>query len=257
MKWILYEVSERVAYITLNRPEKRNALSHELVAELDSCLVQAEKDEQVKVVVLRANGEAFCAGADLAYLQQLQHFSFEENLSDSLYLKQLFLRIYQLEKVVIAQVQGHALAGGCGLATVCDYVFAVPAAKFGYTEVKIGFVPALVMVFLLRKLGDQRARKLLLSGDAITASQALELGLITAVVEPDQLSATVNTFVRKLIRNNSGQSMKLTKQLIDAVQSLPLEQALQLAAETNARARATEDCKRGIAAFLNREEITW
>ncbi len=147
MDIVLYEVKERIGYLTLNRPEKRNALNFELVAALKEAFTRAENDPGVKVVVLRANGEAFCAGADLAYLQQLQQFSFEENLADSNHLKDLFLMIYQLKKVVIAQVQGHALAGGCGLATVCDFVFAVPEAKFGYTEVKIGFIPALVLVF--------------------------------------------------------------------------------------------------------------
>ena len=155
MKYIDYTVQNRKAYITLNRPGKRNALSHELVAELKEAFHLAEKEDQAKVVILKANGEAFCSGADLAHLQQLQNFSHEENLADSNHLKELFLQIYSLKKVVIAQVQGHALAGGCGLATVCDFIFAVPEAKFGYTEVKIGFIPAIVMVFLLRKIGLQ------------------------------------------------------------------------------------------------------
>src|SRR5262249_42264171 len=146
MDLVLYEVNDRIGFITLNRPEKRNALSFELVSALKEVFSKAEEDPAVKVVVLRANGEAFCAGGDLAYLQQLQKFSFEENLADSNHLKTLFLKIYQLKKIVIAQVQGHALAGGCGLATVCDFVIAVPEARFGYTEVKIGFVPALVLV---------------------------------------------------------------------------------------------------------------
>ena len=141
MSLVIFTVKDRVGYITLNRPDKRNALSHELVIELIDAFDKAEQDSSVKVVVLKAAGEAFCAGADLAYLQQLQNFSFEQNLEDSRQLKNLFLKIYQLKKVVIAQVQGHALAGGCGLATVCDFTFAVPEAKFGYTEVKIGFSP--------------------------------------------------------------------------------------------------------------------
>jgi methylglutaconyl-CoA hydratase len=144
MSLVIYTVKDRVGYITMNRPEKRNALSHELVMELTHAFDTAENDLSVKVIVLKAQGDAFCAGADLAYLQQLQNYSFEQNLEDSRQLKNLFLKIYQLKKVVIAQVQGHALAGGCGLATVCDFTFAVPEAKLGYTEVKIGFIPALV-----------------------------------------------------------------------------------------------------------------
>ncbi len=257
MSLIIYSVKDRVGYITLNRPEKRNALSHELVNELTAAIDQAENDSSVKVIILKANGDTFCAGADLAYLQLLQNFSFEENLEDSRQLKNLFLKIYQLKKVVIAQVQGHALAGGCGLATVCDFTFAVPEAKFGYTEVKIGFIPALVSVFLIRKIGEHKAKQLLLTGEVIKAPEALSRGLIHQVVNAEDLEQTVFEFASDLIRNNSGQSMQLTKQLIAQVQSMSLEEGLEQAASMNAHARATEDCKTGIAAFLNKQELKW
>jgi methylglutaconyl-CoA hydratase len=257
MKFIEYSVSERIGWITLNRPDKRNALSYELIAELKDAFFRAEEDADVKVIVLRARGQAFCAGADLAYLQQLQQFSYEENLQDSTHLKELFLQIYHHPKVVIAQVQGHALAGGCGLATVCDHVISASTAKFGYTEVKIGFVPAIVMVFLLRKIGEGRAKEWLLSGDLYTAHQAQQIGLINTVVPEEALENEVMTYATKLINSNAGQSMKLTKQMIATIQSLPLDEALRYAAESNAQARATEDCKKGIAAFLNKEKIVW
>jgi methylglutaconyl-CoA hydratase len=254
---VVYTVKDRVGYITLNRPEKRNALSHELVSALTDAFDQAEEDARVKVVVLNANGQAFCAGADLVYLQQLQHFSYEQNLEDSRKLKGLFLKIYRLKKVVIAQVQGHALAGGCGLATVCDFTFSVPEAKFGYTEVRIGFIPALVSVFLIRKIGEHKAKQLLLTGEVINAQDALSYGLIHQVVKAEELERLVFEFASTLILNNSGQSMELTKQLISQVQSLSLEEALELAAAMNAKARATDDCKQGIAAFLNKQELKW
>lgn len=257
MNYIKYQVENRVGVITLNRPDKRNALNHQLVAELKSAFDMAERDEQVKVVVLNAEGDAFCAGADLGYLQDLQKFSHEENLADSNHLKELFLKIYRLPKVVIAQVQGHALAGGCGLATVCDFTFAVPEAKFGYTEVKIGFIPAIVMVFLLRKLGEQKAKQLLLTGDLIKAQAAFDMGLISKVVAKENLEEEVRTLAQTLIKNNSGQSMALTKQMIGDVQSLTLDEALDYAAKMNATARASADCKKGIAAFLNKEELSW
>lgn len=257
MSLVIYTVKDRVGYITLNRPEKRNALSHELVIELTGAFDKAEQDSSVKVVVIKAEGEAFCAGADLAYLQQLQYFSFEQNLEDSRQLKNLFLKIYQLKKVVIAQVQGHALAGGCGLATVCDFTFAVPEAKFGYTEVKIGFIPALVSVFLIRKVGEHKAKQLLLTGEVIKAQEAMERGLINMVLKAEDLEKTVFEFASNLIRSNSGQSMQLTKQLIAQVQSLSLEDGLEQAAMMNAHARATEDCKKGIAAFLNKQDLKW
>lgn len=257
MKLVTYQVQERIGILTLNRPEKRNALSHELVADLKEAIGHAEKDDHVKVIVLKANGEAFCAGADLSYLQQLQKFTHEENLQDSNHLKELFLKIYALPKVVIAQVQGHALAGGCGLATVCDFAYAAPEAKFGYTEVKIGFIPALVSVFLLRKIGEAKSKELLLGGELISAEAAVHMGLINKVVPSEKLESEVFTLAKKLASGNSGQSMKLTKQLIADVQSLGLHEALTYAAEMNAKARNTDDCKRGIAAFLNKEKLTW
>lgn len=188
MEIVQYEVRDRIGFITLNRPEKRNALNEELVTKLGETFDKASADNDVKVIVLKANGDAFCSGADLGYLQNLQNFSFEENLVDSTRLKDLFLKIYRLNKIVIAQVEGHAIAGGCGLATVCDFIYSVPEAKFGYTEVKIGFIPAIVMVFLVRKIGDQRARQLLLSGGLITAGEALQLGLITSVPDKQSIS---------------------------------------------------------------------
>src|SRR5258707_11064917 len=198
MSLVLYEVKERIGYVTLNRPEKRNALSHELVTALKEAFDQAEKDPMAKVIVLRANGETFCAGADLASLQKLQTFSFEENVADSNHLKELFLKIYQLKKVVIAKVQGHALAGGCGLATVCDFVFAVPEAKFGYTEVKIGFIPAIVLVFLIRKIGEKMAKHLLLSGELFQGNEAMSFGLINYLVSKDKLNESVLEFAQNL-----------------------------------------------------------
>lgn len=257
MSLVDYHVNDRVAFITLNRPEKRNALNHELVTGLKQAFDRAADDAQAKVIVLKANGEAFCAGADLEYLQKLQKFSFEENLQDSNHLKDLFLKIYTHPKVVIAQVQGHALAGGCGLATVCDFVSAVPTAKFGYTEVRIGFIPAIVTVFLLRKLGEAKAREMLLSGELFSADQVRHLGLINHVIDSGELEHDVLQLAKKLVETNSAESMKLTKQLIAETPSRSLDDALRYAAEMNAHARGTNDCKRGIAAFLNKEKLTW
>ena len=257
MKYVTYQVEDRIGTITLNRPDKRNALSGMMVEELKSAFARAEADDEVKVVVLAAAGDAFCAGADLAYLQQLQNNTYEENLEDSASLMALFKQIYLLDKVVIAQIQGHAIAGGCGLATVCDFSFTVPEAKFGYTEVRIGFIPAIVKVFLLRKLGEGKAKELLLSGDLIDAERASELGLINWVVEADALAEKVKAFAGKLVAKNSGQSMQLTKRMIAEVQSMGLDEGLMHAAEQNAHARATADCQKGIAAFLNKEKIKW
>jgi methylglutaconyl-CoA hydratase len=257
MNFLKYHIAENIAYITLNRPEKRNAFSFELVKELKEAFELAEHNNLVKIVVLQAEGTAFCAGADLDYLQKLQHLSYEENLADSTYLKDLYLQMYSFPKIIIASVQGHALAGGCGLVTVCDFVFAVPEAKFGYTEVKIGFVPAIVMTFLLRKIGESRAKSLLLTGNLIGAKEAQNIGLVNEVIDTANLSTTVRLFATSLIENNSAVAMSSTKLLMNEVQNLQLSEALQTAAVSNAQARGTADCKKGIAAFLNKEKIVW
>lgn len=257
MNYIQYSITDRIAFITLNRPEKRNALSYELVEELKQAFDIAAQNDLVKVIVLRATGDAFCAGADLGYLQKLQQFTYEENVADSNHLKELFLKIYTLSKIVIAQIQGHALAGGCGLAAVCDFSVAVQGSKFGYTEVKIGFIPAIVMVFLLRRIGEGRSKQLLLSGELISAEEAQQVGLINYISSAEMLEEEVLRLATRLITTNSSQSMASTKQMIAAVQTMPLEQALEYASTMNAKARASEDCQRGIAAFLNKEKIIW
>lgn len=254
---ILYQVEDRIASIKLNRPEKRNALNDHIVSELKDAFEKAEKDDSVKVIVLSGEGEAFCAGADLAYLKGLQNNSFDENLADSQHLRGLFEQIYRLEKVVIAKVTGHAIAGGAGLATVCDLVYAVPEALYGYTEVKIGFVPAIVSLFLLRKCGEAVSKDLLLTGRLISADEAVQKNCFTGIFEASAIDAEVNKIAKKLCSQASGDSLRLTKELIGTVQELPLSEGLDFAANMNAKARATKDCKSGIAAFLNKEKLLW
>jgi methylglutaconyl-CoA hydratase len=254
---VIYNVKERVGYITLNRPEKRNALSFDFVQQIKRVFVQAESDENCKVIVIKGNGDAFCSGADLSSLQAMQNNTYDENLADSKNLMELFAMIYQSRKVVIAQVEGAALAGGCGLATICDFCFATTDSKFAYTEVKIGFVPAIVMVFLLRKVGEQTAKRILLTAEILTAEQAKNFQLINEVVNFEEIEEHVFNFAQKLCKGASGQSLALTKQMIDEVQNRSLIDALNYAAEMNAYARQTNDCKKGINAFLNKEKLVW
>ncbi|MGE7776786.1 enoyl-CoA hydratase/isomerase family protein [Chitinophaga sp. NPDC101104] len=257
MSGITYAVAGRIATITLNRPEKRNALNGEVVHALRKAFAQAEADGQVKVVVLAASGKAFCAGADLDYLRQLQQFDFEENYADSRELMQLFREMYELKKPVIAQIEGDALAGGCGLATVADLSYAVPEARFGYTEVKIGFVPALVSVFLVRKIGEGRARELMLTGALVPAETAERYGLITAVVPADRIAGHVQEMAERLCNEASANSLTVTKQLIANVFDTSLEDGLEAAARTNAETRRHPDCQKGIAAFLDKKKPEW
>ena len=250
-------VEKRIGHIFLNRPDKRNALNSEIVTELKDAFIAFENNDEVKVIVLGGNGDAFCAGADLGYLQTLQNNTYEENLEDSSHLMSLFDTIYHLKKVVIALVEGHAIAGGAGLATVCDMVFSVPEAKMGYTEVKIGFIPAIVSIFLLRKIGESKSKDLLLSGRLIDATEAKEFGMVNFIHSKETIREELQNYLKGLIKGASGQSLELTKRLIFTVQDTQLKPALEKAAAMNADARATADCKKGIASFLNKEKITW
>lgn len=257
MAYIQYEIKNRIACITLNRPEKRNALNDEMVKELKETFHQAEGDAEVKLIILKANGTVFSAGADLEYLKKLQQYSYKENLEDSKNLMMLFLQIYRYPKLVIAQVEGHAIAGGCGLATVCDLCYAVPEAEFGYSEVQIGFIPAIVSVFLSKKIGEGTAREYLLTGRRITASEAVASGLINGLFEKDVIDRQIYDLAVKLCTSTSVQSIAQTKKLLADSAGKPLEEALRLAAERNARARANEDCQKGIAAFLAKKKPEW
>lgn len=259
MNWnfVNYNCEERIGFITLNRPEKRNALNALFVSELKEAFGMAEKDENCKVIVLKAKGLAFCAGADLAYLKELQANSYEDNLSDSTHLMEMFQQIYTLPKVVIAQVQGSAIAGGCGLATVCDLVVSADEAKFGYSEVKIGFIPAIVSVFLIKQIGVAKSKELLLTGKIISAQEAEDFGLIHQISTKEKLENSVMELAQSLVQKASADSLALTKQLINGISDKSLAEGFKWAAEMNAQARESDDCKKGISSFLNKEKLNW
>lgn len=255
--FVNYYTDKRVGYIVLNRPEKRNALNDLFVEELKEIFDFAENDKNAKLIVLKSSGDVFCAGADLSYLKKLQNNSFDENLVDSNNLKDLFDKIYNLNKIVIAQVEGHAIAGGGGLATVCDFVFSTPDAKYGFTEVKIGFVPAIISTFIIRKIGETKTKELLLTGDLISANDAKNMNLINFVFDKENIENEINIFTKNICENTSAESLKLTKKLISDVQSMSVKDALSYSANLNAIARQTVDCKKGIASFINKEKIIW
>lgn len=251
------DLDKNIHSITLNRPEKRNALSYEMVSELKKAFTSCFNDPSSRVIILKAEGIAFCAGADLAYLQQLQKNTFEENLEDSRHLGLLFELIYGGPKPVIAQIQGHAIAGGTGLASICDFSISVPEAKFGYTEVRIGFIPALVSVFLINKIGEGKARELLLSGRLIEAQAANDYGIINKVVGPEELESETLTLAESLRDKCSGNSISETKKLIQSLIGKSMAEGLDLAANMNAKTRESDDCKKGIQAFLDKEKPKW
>ncbi|HTP12694.1 MAG TPA: enoyl-CoA hydratase-related protein [Bacteroidota bacterium] len=255
---IKYTLADRICTISLSRPEKHNALDDVMISELTSAFQSAQKSNEIKVILLKAEGESFSAGADLGYLQKISKYDFDQNQRDSANLMKLFQLVYNQRKPVIALVQGNALAGGCGLATVCDIVLAArETARFGYTESRIGFIPAIVMIFLVRRVGEGRARELTIRGNTISAEEALRIGLINIVVPAVQLEEAGEKLARELVTHCSSSSMGLIKELLARINGMTMNDALEYAANLNALTRMTDDCKAGIEAFLRKEEIKW
>src|SRR5437868_7655622 len=245
---VLYSVDGAVARITLNRPEKRNALNNAVIAGIKQGLREAAADESVKVVVISGAGKDFCAGADLSALQKIAGASVVENSEDARSLLELFLLIRQLPVPVVAAVTGRALAGGCGLATACDLVLASGSARFGYPEVRIGFVPAMVMAILRRNVSEKRAFELVTLGAEIGAEEALELGLVNRVFDDETFADEVRAFVRRF-QKVSRSAVSLSKRLLYQIDGLDFEGALQCGSDTNVIGRMTEDCKKGLERF--------
>lgn len=255
---LLYEIQDRVARLTLNRPEKRNAFDDVMVQELTQAFLAAAKDPVVKVIVLSANGPAFCAGADLEYLARVSSYDLEANRADSVKLVQLLKVMAEIRKPIVASVNGPALAGGCGLATACDFVIAAKEhATFGYPEVRIGFIPAIVTVMLLRRVSEGVARELILEGRTIDAAEAFRIGLISEVVPAASLDERLAHRVRTLVERNSPVAMGLCKELLARVPGMNVADALEFAANMNAAARMTSECRAGISAFLKKETPCW
>lgn len=248
---ILYSVDNSVASITLNRPEKRNALNDELIAAIKQALKQASADESVRVIVISGAGKDFCSGADLSAIQKIAQASVADNADDARSLLELFLLIRQIHVPVVAAVKGRALAGGCGLASACDLVLASETARFGYPEVKIGFVPAMVLAILRRNVSEKRAFELLTRGEEISAVHAKLIGLVNQVFKDNLFDADVSEYVRRFSELSST-AVALTKGLLYQVDGLSFTDALETGADVNVIARLTEDCQQRIAKFLNK-----
>jgi methylglutaconyl-CoA hydratase len=246
---VLVKDNDGVRTLTLNRPNKRNALNDELIAALSNSLRDAESDRSLRAIVIRGAGSDFCSGADLSSLQKIADSSYEENLEDAKRLMDLFVQIRKTSVPVIAAVHGRALAGGEGLATACDIVLATRSARFGYPEVKIGFVPAMVMAILRRNIGEKIAFELSTQGFEFSAERALELGLVNHVYDDNEFERRIAEYV-SIYSKTSSSAVRLTKRLLYQMDGLNFEKAVLAGAETNAEARMTEDCKKGIARFL-------
>ena len=248
---INYEIKNEIGILKLNRPEKRNALHPELVKQMKSKLKEAAEDESVKVLIITGEGIAFCAGADLEYLNEIRNYSSLQNEKDSRELAELFVTIYNYPKPVIAAVNGAAIAGGCGLASVCDIIVADELnARFGYSEVKIGFIPAIVSTFLIRRVGEGMAKQLLVSGEIIEAKRAYEIGFVNYLC-PKALEFSLD--IASKLKDNSQQSIKLTKEMIRKVSGLSVEDAVEYCIGLNTISRTTDDFKKGLNNFLTKK----
>ena len=248
---INFEIKNEIGILKLNRPEKRNALHPELVKQMKSKLKEVAEDESVKVLIITGEGKAFCAGADLEYLNEIRNYSSLQNEKDSRELAELFVTIYNYPKPVIAAVNGAAIAGGCGLASVCDIIVADELnARFGYSEVKIGFIPAIVSTFLIRRVGEGMAKQLLLSGETIEAKRGYEIGLIN-YLSSNVLELSLD--IASKLKENSQQSLKMTKEMTNRVSELSVDDAVEYCIGLNTISRTTADFKQGLYNFLTKK----
>jgi methylglutaconyl-CoA hydratase len=249
---VLYQTADGVARVTLNRPEKRNALDGEVVAALRGALAEAGGDKSVRAILIDGSGKDFCSGADLAALAHVAGAGVLDNLEDARNMAEVFLAMRRAPKPVVAGVRGRALAGGCGLASACDIVLASESAQFGYPEVNVGFVPAMVMALLRRSVSEKAAFALVITGDIVSAARARELGLVHAVYPDAGFDGEAAAFARKLAAKPPT-AIALTKQLLYRADTLPFESALEAGVEVNAIARMTDDFKQGVARFLKKD----
>lgn len=252
---LLLDTTEHLSIITLNRPEKRNAITTQMIADLQSALDAIEKTN-ARVVIITGTGKAFCAGIDLELLQAIAQQTPAENQDDSRRIAKMFRKIWSYSRPLIAAVNGHALAGGCGIATLCDFTLSVPEAKFGYTEVKIGFLPAIVSVFLSRQIGEKRCRDLLLTGRLVEAAEAKELGLVNEIVSSDKLMDRAHELAADLLAA-SPSSITRAKHLLVSAAAAGVDHDLERAVLESARVRCTPDFKEGLAAFLEKRKPIW
>lgn len=252
MSEIIVETRNSIAFITLNRPEKRNALNDALINSLKNALSEAAADENLRAIVIKGAGKDFCSGADLSALQKIAESDVLENLRDAENLLELLAMIRRIKIPVIAAVHGRALAGGCGLATACDIVLAAKSARFGYPEVKIGFVPAMVMAILRRNLPEKKSFELITQGFEFSADEAERFGLINRVFGDEEFESEVENFAG-VYATVSRSAVVLSKKLLYQMDGMTFDTALETGAEVNTIARLTEDCQKGIARFLKKD----
>jgi methylglutaconyl-CoA hydratase len=248
---ILYEVQNGIGRITLNRPDKRNALDGELIGELKEAIAASAQDDQCRVVLITGAGKDFCSGADLAGLEKTAQAGVLDNMADARRMADVFLMMRNHPRPVIAAVHGRALAGGCGVATACDIILAAETAQFGYPEVNIGFVPAMVMAILRRSISEKAALEMVVGGEIISAGRAYEIGLVHRLYPDEHFQNEVDSYAMRLAAKSTSAVM-LSKRLLYNMDSMSFEAALAAGVDTNAIARMTEDCRKGVERFLKK-----
>lgn len=253
---IIYKVEDKIASVTLNRPEVHNAFNDTMINELSAVFNDIEKNSDIRVVILTGEGKSFCAGADLNWMRRVKDYTYKENLEESLNLAEMLYKIYASSKPTIARVNGAAIGGGTGLVAVCDIAIAASTAKFSFSEVKLGLIPACISPYVIKKCGEGRCREFFLTGERMTAEKACTAGLINQVVSLEEIDKIIDEFVKQLI-SSGPEAIKKCKELLKRVPEVSLEEAKKYTAEVIAQLRISDEGQEGMNSFLEKRKPTW
>ena len=257
MKYIEYNCKNRVGYISFLRKDKRNAINNQFINEFNQAFDLAEKDNNCKIIVIQNTGNVFCSGADLKYLEEIRNKTENANIQDSKKLQKLFDNICNSQKITISKIKGHAIAGGCGIISCTDFNYCTPNSKFGFTEVKIGFIPAIVSLYSIKKIGFSNTKKMFLSGEIINSEKAKKLGMIDKIIDETKIDEEVNIITEEFCKTLSKTSISETKKMLQKIQQNNFKENKEFVIKLNAKSRKTNDFKKGVDAFLNKKSIEW
>lgn len=256
METIRFSADGGLARVILNRPDVHNAFNDIMIRELDTVFDDIRERNDLRVVVLTGEGRSFCAGADLNWMRRVKDYSYEENYQESLELANVLYKIYTLPKPTIACVNGAAIGGGTGLVAVCDVAIASRRAKFSFSEVKLGLIPACISPYVLKKCGEGNCREFFLTGERLTAEKAFRAGLVNQVVEPEEVEKAVNGIAENLLTSGPA-AITQCKELLRRVSAMSLEKAREYTAEVIAKLRMSDEGQEGMAAFLEKRKPKW
>lgn len=256
LKTVVYKVKNKVAHVTLNRPEVHNAFNDTMIKELSTIFDDIEKNPNVRVVIVTGAGKSFCAGADLNWMRRVKDYSYDDNLNESLDLAEMLYKIYASSKPTIARVNGTAIGGGTGLVAVCDIAIASSAAKFSFSEVKLGLIPACISPYVIKKCGEGKCREFFLTGERLTAEKACAAGLVNLVVPLEEIDVVVDKFVDRLI-SSGPEAIKKCKELLRRVPEMSFDDAKKYTAEVIAQLRISDEGQEGMNAFLEKRRPKW